>query len=142
MARIIVPDMARITEKWKRRSGSASEEYREGVAMTTADWAGATAAAAASYASGVQEAIAGNRFQKNVAKAGTAKWKRGAVEKGTARFGPGVAAADADYSAGFEPYRAALGTLDLPMPGMRGAEGNYQRSALVGRALNALRVKR
>lgn len=140
--RIIVPDMTRITEKWKRRSASAGPEYQEGVETSKADWAGATVAAAASYASGVQEAIAGGRFQKNVASAGTAKWKRGAVEKGAQRFGPGVAVADADYAKGFDPYRQALGSLDLPMPGARGAEGNYQRSALVGRALNALRVKR
>jgi hypothetical protein len=142
MARIVVPDISRVAAKWIRRAGSAGQEYTDGVESSRADWAGATAAASASYASGVQEAIAGGRFQKGVAAAGTAKWKRMASEKGSVRFGPGVAAAEPDYSKGFTPYLQALGTIDLPMPGPRGAEGNYQRSALVGRALNQLRVKK
>lgn len=142
MARIVVPDMARTAAKWIRRASSAGQEYTEGVETTRADWAGATAAAAPSYASGVQEAIAGGRFAKGVAAAGTAKWKRMAAEKGSVRFGPGVAAAEGDYSKGFTPYLQALGTIDLPQPGPRGAEGNFQRSMLVGRALNQLRVKK
>jgi len=95
MARIIVADMGRITDKWQRRSGSAGEEYRVGVETSTADWAGSTTAAA----------------------------------------GP-------DFAKGFEPYRAALAGIDLPLKGPRGAEGNFVRSQTVGRALNALRVKR
>ena len=142
MARIIVADMGRITDKWQRRSGSAGEEYRVGVETSTADWAGSTVAAAASFAAGIQEAIAGGRFAKGVQAAGTAKWKRMAGEKGTARFGPGVAAAGPDFAKGFEPYRAALAGIDLPLKGPRGAEGNFVRSQTVGRALNALRVKR
>jgi len=142
MARIIVPDMQRTAAKWIRRAGSAGQEYSEGVENTKANWQESTKAAAASYASGVQEAIAGGRFAKGVDGAGNAKWKRGAQEKGAVRFGPGVAAAEGDFSKGFAPYLAALGGIDLPLPGPRGAEGNFQRSQLVGRALNALRVKR
>ena len=127
--RIVVADMTRIPEKWQRRSGSAGEEYRVGVESSQADWAGATTAAAASYAAGVQAA-------------GTAKWKRMASEKGAPRFGPGVAAAGPDFAKGFEPYRAALSALDIPAKGPRGAEGNFTRSQQVGRALNQLRVKR
>jgi hypothetical protein len=142
MARIIVADMQRTAAKWIRRAGSAGQEYREGVEASKANWAESTKAAASSYASGVQEAIAGGRFAKGVDGAGNAKWQRGAVEKGTVRFGPGVAAAEADYSKGFEPYRQALAGLDLPQKGPRGAEGNFARSQAVGRALNSLRVKR
>jgi hypothetical protein len=142
MARIVVPEVGRVAAKWIRRAQSAGPEYTEGVETSRADWAGATAAAAPSYAAGVQEAIAGGRFAKGVASAGTAKWKRMASEKGSVRFGPGVAAAEPDFTKGFQPYLQALGTIDLPQPGPRGAEGNYQRSTLVGRALNQLRVKK
>jgi hypothetical protein len=142
MARLIVPDLTRVAAKWIRRAGSAGQEYAEGVETTKANWAESTKASAASYASGVQEAIAGGRFVKGVDGAGNAKWKRGAQEKGAVRFGPGVAAAEADFSKGFSPYLAALSSIDIPLPGPRGAEGNFQRSQLVGRALNQLRVKR
>lgn len=142
MARIIVPEMSRVAAKWIRRAGSAGQEYAEGVETTKANWQESTKAAAASFASGVQEAIAGGRFAKGVDAAGNAKWKRGATEKGAVRFGPGVQAAEPDFTKGFAPYHAALSGLDLPMPGPRGAEGNFQRSVLVGRALNSLRVKR
>lgn len=142
MARIIVPAMDKVAAKWIRRAGSAGEEYRTGIADSRADWAGATAAAAPSYAAGVQEAIASGRFGKGVAQAGNAKWKRMAEEKGTARFGPGVQAAEQDFTKGFAPFLQAIGAVDLPMPGPRGAEGNFQRSQLVGRALNQLRIKK
>jgi hypothetical protein len=142
MARIIVPAIDKVAAKWIRRAGSAGEEYRVGVSESRADWAGSTAAAAQSYAAGVQEAIASGRFGKGVAAAGNAKWKRMSEEKGAVRFGPGVQAGEADFGKGFAPYLAAIGAVDLPMPGPRGAEGNFQRSQLVGRALNQLRVKK
>lgn len=140
--RILVPTVDKVAAKWIRRASSAGEEYRVGVSESRADWAASTAAAAASFAAGVQEAIAGGRFQKGVAAAGNAKWKRMAEEKGTARFGPGVQAAEGDFSKAFAPYLAAIGGVDVPMKGPRGAEGNFQRSQIIGRALNQLRVKR
>jgi len=79
-----------IARKWAMVTPGRTEDYRAGVENPRRDWGTATAAAEGAYESGVTQAIAKKRFGKGVKAAGTEKWQRGAVEKGTARWGPGV----------------------------------------------------
>lgn len=140
MPRVSVPDQARVASKWARRAGSAGTEYQEGVRNTPRSWQQNATAAAGSYAAGVQEAIGKKRFEKGIGAAGDAKWKRGAEEKGVARYGQGVQTAENDYSTGVAPYLTAIGSVDLPPRGPVGSDGNYNRVSAIGRALRQLKM--
>jgi hypothetical protein len=104
----------KIARKWASVTPGRTEDYRAGVESPRRDWETATAAAEDTYQQGVQAAIAEKRFGKGVRSAGTDKWSRMAVEKGTQRWGPGVAMAESAYNAGFAPYRDAIERTTLP----------------------------
>lgn len=134
----IVPTVSRVAAKWARRAASAGQEYSEGVTMTPKSWAGAAKAAENNYKQGVTAAANAGRFGRGIDKAGDAKWKKNATEKGPARFAQGVSVAEGDYSAQVAPYLEAISRTDLPARGPRGSEANYQRVAAIGKALNQL----
>ena len=127
MAVSIVPSVSRVAEKWARRSASASGEYEDGVRSTQRSWAAAAGA---------------GRFGKGVTKAGDAKWKKNAVEKGPTRYAQGVGVAMADYAGQVGPYLEVIGRTDLPMRGPVGSEANYGRVATIGKALRAAKMAR
>ena len=135
MAAIIPLD--RIRERWVRRAAAAAPDYEIGVTTTPKDWAQLAAAANANYVAGVTAAATADRFASGVTRAGTAKWRRGAVEKGVARFGPGVAAAAEDFSRGFQPFRQAIEALTLPARRPRRDPANLQRVTAVVNAMIA-----
>lgn len=137
-----VPPVGRVAAKWARRAGSASAEYEEGVRSTTRSWAGAASAAEGNYKAGVTAAAAEGRFGKGVSKAGDAKWKKGAIEKGPGRFSQGVQTAEGDYSAQVAPFLEIIGRTDLPARGPVGSAGNYQRVQRLGEALYKARTGR
>jgi hypothetical protein len=59
---------------------------------------------------------------------------------GADRYGPGVAAAEADYVAGVTKYFSAMRNFSLPKGGPRGSAMNFQRSQALGQMLNKLRT--
>jgi len=130
-----VKDMSRITEKFVRKTAAAGPDYESGVTNPRVDWQAATKAAEANYDAGVTAGIAKKRFGKGVDKAGTAKYLRGAREKGVARYPAGVAAGAGDYAAGFEPFRAALASTVLPPRRARRDPGNLARVSAVMTAM-------
>lgn len=103
-----------IARKWAMVTPGRTEDYRAGVENPRRDWGTATAAAEGAYEAGVTQAIAKKRFGKGVKAAGSEKWQRGAVEKGTARWGPGVTMAQDLYGRNFAPYRDAIERATLP----------------------------
>jgi len=142
MAVSIVPSVSRVAEKWARRSASASGEYEDGVRSTQRSWAAAAGAAEKNYVAGVTAAAGAGRFGKGVTKAGDAKWKKNAVEKGPTRYAQGVGVAMADYAGQVGPYLEVIGRTDLPMRGPVGSEANYGRVATIGKALRAAKMAR
>jgi predicted RecA/RadA family phage recombinase len=142
MPRPAVKSLSAVVDKWTRRAGSAGEEYKQGVIGTPKSWSAATVAAAPAYKQGVTEAAAAGRFEKGVAAAGDAKWKDRASVLGPMRFSQGVQESGTAYSTGVGPVLAAIGAVDLPARGPVGSEGNYMRSAAIGKALRQLRVGR
>ncbi len=138
----MVPPTSRVAAKWARRAGSAGEEYSEGVRSTPRSWQAAAAAAENNYKTAVTAAASAGRFGKGVSRAGDAKWKKNATEKGPARFAQGVSVAESDYNAGVAPYLEAIGRVDLPARGPAGSAGNYQRVAAIGNALRQLSQSR
>lgn len=131
-----VKSMSASSDKWVRRAGQASTDYAKGVQSPRTSWAEATTEAAEAQAAGVQQAISEGRFAKGVQKAGNSKWQRKATTLGAQRFGPGVAAAKADYEGGFAPYAAVIQGVTLPPRGPKGDPRNYERTKAVGEALH------
>jgi len=142
MAVAIVPPVGRVAEKWARRSASASGEYQTGVEQTPASWAAASTAAEKNYVAGVTAAASAGRFGKGVNKAGDAKWKKNAVEKGPTRYAQGVGVAQGDYASQVGPFLEVISRTDLPPRGPVGADQNYMRVNAIGKALRAAKTSR
>ncbi len=133
---------ADITERYVRIASGRQADYAKGIDRTPdTKWESRTAAGAANWAAGVAAAAAAGMFLKGVTPAGP-KWKRKASGVGPARFATGVAAAGPDYTAGFAPYLAALGSLTLGPRGPRGDPANQQRSNAVQVTLHQARLKK
>jgi hypothetical protein len=137
-----VPSIQNVASKWARRAASASGEYEAGVRGSTKSWAGAAKAGENNYKAAVTAAAGAGRYGKGVDRAGDAKWKRGAIEKGPMRFSQGVGVAEKDYADQMAPYLQAIGSIDLPARGPAGSEGNYARVSAIGKGLRQLKQSR
>lgn len=135
-----IKSMSQSSDKWVRRAGAASTDYSKGVASPRRSWQESTLEAKEAQEAGVQQAIANDSFSKGVQRAGNAKWQRKAQTVGAQRFGPGVAAAKADYEAGFAPYAGVISGITLPPRGPKGDPRNYERSKIIGDALHEAKV--
>lgn len=137
---IKIKSPAAIAKKWADVTPARARQWEDEIkATSTDDYAAPAIAAAPVYDAGVQEAIARGAYAKGI-EAKKDKWKRKSLAVGTARFGPGVRAAESDQAAGFAPYREVIAGLTLAPRGPRGAPGNYERVREVGEALHAKRV--
>lgn len=103
-----------IANKWSEVTPMRAGDYAAGIAAPRRSWAAATKAAEPAYQEGVTKAIGRKAFGKGVAKAGDEKWQRKASIRGVANWGPGIADAKGDYSAGFAPYHGAISAAVLP----------------------------
>jgi hypothetical protein len=129
-----------IAKKYAARGGAAAGDYSDGVKNPRNDWQTSTAAAANTYAAGVQAAIGNGSFAKGVANAGSEKWSRKAQTVGAQRFGPGVQAAQPDYAKGVSPYLDTLRNLTLPPRAPKGDPSNVQRVAAIATALRSRKL--
>lgn len=135
-----IKSLTRISDKWQRVTAGAGQEYAEGVANPTKDWKTETQAANAAYKAGLQKSMQNDSFVKGVVAAGSDKWQKNAIEKGTTRFAQGVGLAGDAYSKGFEPYRAVIAGTTLPARGAKGDPANINRVAVLATALHAKKV--
>ena len=135
MAQIRATDV--IARKWATVTPQRSADYEEGIKNPVRDWATNAKAASDSWKAGVQSAVQRDAFAKGVTAAGTAKWLKGALEKGVARWGPGVALAEDDYASGFGPFRDAIARTNLPPRFPRRDPRNLERVKVIVEALRA-----
>ena len=126
----------RTVAKWKTKVAIAGPDYVDGVTNPKADWQTETSKAEGSYEQGVQKAIAEKRFGKGVSRAGTAKWQRGAIEKGPARWTSGVALAEDEYRSSMGEVISTIEATALPPRGPKGDPKNYDRTRILGTALH------
>lgn len=136
-----VPPIADVAAKFARRAQSAGPEYESGVRNPSTPWAAAATNAQPAYEAGVNAAISRKAYGKGIAQAGDARWQRGAVEKGPARYAQGVQLAEGDYSARMAPVLDTIARVDLPPRGPRGSAQNLNRVAPIANALAALKRK-
>jgi hypothetical protein len=135
-----IKTMTRIADKWQRVTSGAGQEYAEGVSNPTKDWKAETLASEKAYEAGLQKSIQNKSFGKGVSAAGSDKWQKNAIDKGTTRFAQGVSLSGDAYSKGFEPYRAVIQGTTLPPRGAKGDPANIQRVAVLATALHAKKV--
>lgn len=128
-----------IAKKWAAVTPSRSADYAAGVANPRRDWQQASVAAADAWKEGVTKAAATGSFSKGVNKATSAKWARGAKEKGERRWGEGVALAEEEYSRGMAPYVEALRRTSLPARFARRDPRNLLRVKAVVDALSKVK---
>jgi len=129
--------IADVAAKWASRASAASPDYQKGIQAPSKDWATEAKAAEAAYQAGVQDSISRGAFGKGVSRAGSEKWSRKAIAVGPARYGPGVTAAQPDYTSDFGPYLDALGRIALPTRGKRGDPANIERVRTIATALHS-----
>ena len=137
-----IRSIEQIAKKFAAVTPGRTEDYRFGVENPRRDWATATAASEPAYEGGVTQAIAKKRFGKGVKAAGTDKWQRGAVDKGTSRWGPGVTLAQDLYARAFAPFRDAIERVTLPPRYPRRDPRNLERVKAVVNALVAAKEQR
>lgn len=130
-----------VVNKWQTRAAQATPDYEQGVRNPKEDWATATGAAEESYAQGVQTAITEGRFGRGVQEAGTAKWQRNALEKGTQRWSPGVQAARPEYEREMAQVLNTIEATTLSPRYPRGDPRNYERVRNIGDALHEMRTR-
>jgi len=131
-----------IAEKWARVTPQRDADYRAGVEAPLKDWATEAVNANDRYVEGVTMAAQAGRYATGVQEAGTEKWKRGALQKGVQRWGPGVRVAQGDYERGFAPYREVIERVELPPRRPAGDPANIERVAAIARALHEAKVGR
>ena len=137
---IKVKNIGASTTKWAENAGRAATEFGANAEAAAAEWATRTVASADNFGQAISAPGIKERFRRGVARAGAAKFARKVRDVGQARFGPGVAAAVSDYTAGAEPYFSTLAALTLSARKPRGDPANYNRVQEVGKALNAKRL--
>jgi hypothetical protein len=137
---IKVKDISSSTTKWSENASRATSEYATNAEAAAEEWARKTQAAADTYGQAVTAAGIKTRFQRGVAKAGSAKYSRKIRDVAADRYGPGVSAATTDYQSGAEPYYTTIAGLTLSTRKPRGDPANYNRVQEVGKALNAKRL--
>ena len=137
---IKVKEIGASTTKWSENAGRAATEFGVNAEAAADEWARRTGASADNFGMAISAPGIKERFRRGVARAGAAKFARKIRDVGQARFGPGVAAAVADYQAGAEPYFSTLAALTLSARKPRGDPANYNRVQEVGKALNAKRL--
>lgn len=126
----------RTVAKWKSKVAGAGADYIDGVTNPKADWQTETSKAEGSYEQGVTNAISRKAFGKGVAKAGTAKWQTGAIEKGGTRWTAGVALAEDEYRMGMGEVIQVIESTALPPRGPKGDPKNYDRTRILGTKLH------
>lgn len=141
MASIQIKSADVIAKKWSNRAGAAGADYVSGIQNPRRPQASTAAAAAQSWAAGVQQAVQNGSFAKGVL-AGSDKYLRNAIGKGASRYPTGVSAGVSDFQNGLQPYLDVLSNLNLPPRAPKGDPSNLQRVAAVDTALRAKKLSK
>jgi len=136
-----IKSLSAIREKWNRVTPMRTEDYKLGVEHPKRDWADEAEAGKQNWKTGIDQAAAKDMFAKGVRSAGTAKWREGAIKKGTGRFAEGVMIAAPNYEKGFAPFHAAIERADIGPRFPRRDPRNLMRVKAVVDALVAEKMK-
>ena len=135
-----IKSQAEISKKWGDAIGRVPAAYKAGVAATT-DWQEKAASddAETLWKTKIDEAAARKARQKAVSAVSNEDWRSAAVNKGSARIGAGMTAAQGKRSAKHEPFRAAIEGMTLPPKTADPAQNVTNRVIPIAVALSELK---
>lgn len=137
-----VPDIGRVASKYLANASVAGPSYADGVQNPKEDWQRATQAAAENYKLATQKAIAENRFSKGVSKVSSDEQIQASIQKGTPRYGQGIALAGPAYTEGMAPVLAVTAAIVLQPKKPKGDIANIQRVGQLAAAQHAAKLRR
>jgi hypothetical protein len=129
-----------IVEKWARVTPERAPEYKAGIEAPKKDWAKNALEAKETWKSAITAAAARDAYGKGVQQAGSEKWKRGALQKGTGRYAEGVQIAQPDYQKGFSKYHSIIEKTTLPPRYPKGDPRNLERVKTISQALRQAKI--
>jgi len=137
---IKVKPLAAVVKKWVDVTPARAGYYLAEASVAGTDWEKGAIAAASAYKAGVSAPNIEKMFTGGVKRAGAAKYERKVKAVGSDRFGPGVMAAETDFSNGVEPMLSTIAGITLAPRQPRGALANYERVKAIGVELNKKRL--
>jgi len=137
---IRVKPLADVVKKWVDVTPARAGYYEAEASVAGTDWEKGATAASSAYKAGVTAPNIEKMFTGGIKRAGAAKYERKVKAVGVARFGPGVIAAEPDFSSGVEPMLATIAAITLAPRQPRGALANYGRVQTIGVELNKKRL--
>jgi len=137
---IKVKPLADVVKKWVDVTPARAGYYEAEASVAGADWERSATAAAAAYKAGVSAPNIEKMYTGGVKRAGAEKYERKVKAVGATRFGPGVLAAEKDFSDGVGPMLDAIKGITLAPRQPRGALANYERVKAIGVELNKKRL--
>ena len=137
---IKVKPLADVVKKWVDVTPARAAYYEQEASVAGTDWEKGATAAAAAFKAGVAAPNIEKMFTGGIKRAGAAKYERKVKAVGVTRFGPGVIAAEPDFSTGVEPMLATIAAITLAPRQPRGALANYARVQAIGVELNKKRL--
>ena len=140
MVKLVVPSLDEISKKWVDETPRRAVYYEKNAPPAASRWATNAAMAEAVYKAAITAPGVEKRFSGGIRRVGAPKYERKIKEVGVARFGPGVAAAKADFEGGIKPYRDELAAIDVPVRKPRGDLGNLDRVKAIMDALHKKRL--
>jgi len=132
--------IARTKDKYLRRVRVAGPDYEAGIKAPKISWEAAAVAAKGTFRTAITAPEIPDLFEKGIKRAGDAKWSKMAIDKGIARFAPGVELSVPYYEERMTDILAVIEKTDVPVRGPRGADINWERSKKIGKALAAWRL--
>lgn len=137
---IAIRSSEEIAKKWAEVTPGRAAQYSSGVSNPLRPWKENTLAATERHKQAVTQALAENRFAKGVTKSSNADWQSATLEKGSRRWGEGVAGAGDKQAVGFAPYQSVIAGLNLPPRGTAGSPANLERVRAVADALHKKKI--
>lgn len=126
--------------KWGLVTPGRAAEYSARAQAAGQKWESGAIGAVPIMLQALSAANMAARVAQGLRRAGAGKFSRKIRTVGEMRFGPGIAAAVADYGERFAPFLQIIQGVTLPGRGPRGDPRNYQRSTAVGDALYRARI--
>lgn len=139
MPRPVVPEAAAVAGKWVRRATGAAMDYVQGVVRTPKSQSALARAARGLWVQQITNPATHDRWANGLARSGDEGWRAGVQEKGQQRFGPGVTASEGKFGSRMTGILQAISGVEIPVRGLPASESNFQRSRLIGVALNRLK---
>jgi hypothetical protein len=108
-----MPSAEEIAEEYRKGASRAPEAYKKGVQSATG-WKESALKGEDNYGAAVRKAADERSRAKGVEASSDEEWRKGAVDTGSTRIGPGMLAKQDKRKRNYEPIRAALNGLEVP----------------------------